>query len=203
MKKRIGLARPLAKLVEEFSYLPGVGSKTAERFAFYILRSARERAENLSQAIMNAKEKLTYCRICSNLSEDEICQVCQDDSRNKSLICVVEEPDDVFLIEKTGIYRGLYHVLLGSIYPLEGIGPDDLRIKELIFRVKNNNDIKEIILATSSNTEGEITALYLEKVLNPYEIKLSRIASGMPVGSELDYADEVTLGRAIENRIGL
>lgn len=202
MKKKSGYADSLNRLVNELTKLPGVGPKTAERFAFYILRSSEEEVSNLAQAIKEAKEKLTYCKICGNLSEEQICQICQDTSRDKNLVCVVEEPDDVISIEKTGVYKGLYHVLLGSISPLDGIGPDDLRIKELVLRVKNNK-IKEVIIATSSDTEGDVTALYLTKLLKPYKVKLSRLASGMPVGAELDYADEVTLGKAIEHRISI
>jgi recombination protein RecR len=200
MKRKFWLSKSLVRLVEQFSKLPGVGPKTAERFAFYILRSSKEEVESLSSAIIEAREKLTYCKICGNLSEEKICHICQDTSRDKALVCVVEEPDDVISIEKTGVYKGLYHVLLGSICPLDGIGPADLRIKELISRVKNNK-IKEVIIATSSDTEGETTALYLTKVLKPYKVTLSRLASGMPVGAELDYADEVTLGKALENRV--
>lgn len=202
MKRKSAHSKSLSKLVEELSCLPGVGPKTAERFAFYILRSPKETAESLAQAIIEAKNKLTYCKICSTLTEENICQICRDDARNKKQICVVEEPDDVFSVEKTGAYNGLYHVLLGSIRPLDGIGPGDLRIKELVSRATGNK-IEEIIIATSSDSEGETTALYLAKILKPYQIKLSRLASGMPVGAELDYADEVTLGRALENRIDI
>ncbi len=200
MKRKLEFSKSLNRLVRELSKLPGVGPKSAERFAFHILRSSKDEVNNLSRAIIEAKEKLTYCKICGNLSEEKICQICQDALRDKSQVCVVEEPNDVLSIEKTGIYKGLYHVLLGSIAPLDGIGPHELRIKELISRVKNNK-IKEVIIATSSDTEGEITALYLSKVLRPYRIKLSRLAAGMPVGAELNYADEVTLGKALENRI--
>ncbi|MCK4789548.1 MAG: recombination protein RecR [Desulfobacteraceae bacterium] len=200
MKRKLEFSKSLNILVRELSKLPGVGPKSAERFAFHILRSSKDEVNNLSRAIIEAKEKLTYCKICGNLSEEKICQICQDALRDKSRVCVVEEPNDVLSIEKTGIYKGLYHVLLGSIAPLDGIGPHELRIKELISRVKNNK-IKEVIIATSSDTEGEITALYLAKVLRPYSINLSRLAAGMPVGAELNYADEVTLGKAIENRI--
>lgn len=202
MKRKSAYSPSLSKLVEELSCLPGVGPKTAERFAFYILRSPKETVESLSRAIIEAKNKLTYCKICSTLTEENICQICHDDARDKKQICVVEEPDDVFSVEKTGVYNGLYHVLLGSIRPLDGIGPGDLRIKELVSRVTSNKT-EEIIIATSSDSEGEITALYLAKILKPYQVKLSRIASGMPVGAELDYADEVTLGRALENRIDI
>lgn len=202
MKRKSAYSKSLSKLVEELAHLPGVGPKTAERFAFYILRSPKETVDMLSQAIMEAKKKLTYCKICSTLTEEDICQICRDDARNKRQICVVEEPDDVFSIEKTGVYNGLYHVLLGSIRPLDGIGPQDLRIKELISRVASDKT-EEIIIATSSDTEGETTALYLARILKPYQVKLSRLASGIPVGAELDYADEVTLGRAVENRIEL
>ena len=202
MKRKLEFSKSLNTLVRELSKLPGVGPKSAERFAFHILRSSKDEVNNLSRAIIEAKEKLTYCKICGNLSEEKICQICQDDLRDKSQVCVVEEPNDVLSVEKTGIYDGLYHVLLGSIAPLDGIGPHELRIKELISRVKNNK-IKEVIIATSSDTEGEITALYLAKVLRPYRIKLSRLATGIPVGAELNYSDEVTLGKALENRISI
>ena len=202
MKRKLEFSKSLDRLVKEFSKLPGVGPKTAERFAFHILRYSKEEVNNLSRAIIEAKEKLTYCQICGNLSEEKICQICQDNLRDKNQVCVVEEPDDVLSIEKTGVYKGLYHVLLGSIAPLEGIGPHELRVKELISRVKNNK-IKEVIIATGSSTEGEMTALYLAKVLKPYKVKLSRLAAGMPVGAELDYADKVTLGKALENRISI
>ncbi|MFH1855796.1 MAG: recombination mediator RecR [Candidatus Omnitrophota bacterium] len=200
MKKSLTYSKSLNKLVTELAKLPGVGPKTAERFAFHMLRSSKEAVSELAQAIIHAKEKITYCKVCSNLSEEEICGVCQDSARNSKLICVVEEPDDVLSIEKTGVYNGIYHVLLGAIRPLDGVGPADLRIKELVERVKNDK-IEEVILATSSDTEGETTALYLSKILRTYQIKISRLASGIPVGAELDYADEVTIGRAIENRI--
>jgi len=202
MKRKLEFSKSLNKLVGELSKLPGVGPKSAERFAFHILRSSKNEVDNLSEAIVEAKEKLTYCKICGNLSEEKICQICQDSMRDKGRICVVEEPNDVLSVEKTGSYKGLYHVLLGSIAPLDGIGPHDLRIKELVSRVKNNN-IKEVIIATSSDTEGEMTALYLVRILKPYMIKVSRLAVGMPVGSELDYADEATLSKAFENRISI
>lgn len=202
MKRKLEFSKSLNILVRELSKLPGVGPKSAERFAFHILRSSKDEVSNLSRAIIEAKEKLTYCKICGNLSEEKICRICQDTLRDKSQVCVVEEPNDVLSVEKTGIYKGLYHVLLGSIAPLDGIGPHELRIKELISRVKNNK-IKEVIIATSSDTEGEITALYLAKILRSYKIKLSRLATGIPVGAELNYSDEVTLGKALENRISI
>lgn len=202
MKRRASYTKSLDKLVAALSGLPGVGPKTAERFAFYILRSTKESVVELAGSIIEARDKLTYCKICSNLSEESICHICRDDLRNKKQVCVVEEPDDVFSIEKTSAYHGLYHVLLGAIRPLDGIGPNDLRIKELVSRVKTNN-IEEVIIATSSDTEGETTALYLARILKPYRVRLSRLASGIPVGAELDYADEVTLAKALENRISI
>ena len=192
-------AEPVAKLIEQFSRLPGIGPKTAQRLAFYLLnRDARESRE-LAEAIINAREKIRYCSVCCNLTERDPCSVCTGEARLRSVICVVEEPRDVVAIEKTREFKGLYHVLQGTISPMEGIGPDQLKIKELLARLKNNN-ITEIIIATNPNVEGEATSLYLARLIKPLGIRVTRIAHGLPVGGDLEYADEVTLSRALEGR---
>lgn len=188
----------LEKLIEEFSQMPGVGPKTAERLALYVLKISKEEAASLAQTILKVKELIHYCHICYNLSQSNVCNICGDNQRDKSIICVVEEPKDINAIEKSGQYRGIYHVLLGNLSPLDGIGPDDIKIKELLLHI--NPEVKEIIIATSSDTEGETTALYLTKILKPLNLKVTRIAYGIPVGSELEYADPATLSRALENR---
>jgi len=195
------LPRSIKNLIEELSKLPGIGPKTAERLTFYLLRSSDEDIKKLGSAILNLKHKIKICQVCFNLSENNPCNICSDQSRDKSKICVVEEPLDVLALEKTKAYNGLYHILGGVISPIEGIGPDDLRIKELLIRLKNNsNEIKEIILATNPSLEGEATSMYLKKLLEPLGIKITRIARGLPTGAELEYADEITLIRALEGR---
>lgn len=195
------LPRSIKNLIEELSKLPGIGPKTAERLTFYLLRSSDEDIKKLGSAILNLKHKIKICQICFNLSENNPCNICSDQSRDKSKICVVEEPLDVLALEKTKAYNGFYHILGGVISPIEGIGPDDLRIKELLIRLKNNsNEIKEIILATNPSLEGEATSMYLKKLLEPLGIKITRIARGLPTGAELEYADEITLIRALEGR---
>lgn len=186
-------------LIEEFSKMPGIGRKSAQRLAFYILRSPKSEAEALAKAVIKVKESVRFCGICNNLSDEETCEICKSSSRNKSLLCIVEEPNDIVTIERAGFFFGLYHVLLGSLSPLDGIGPSDLKIKELLDRVKKEK-LKEIIIATDFNTEGEATALYLLKVLKPYGVKLTRVAYGIPVGGGLEYADQATIAKAFEGR---
>ena len=192
-------ARPLARLLEALERLPGVGPRSAERMAFYLLRSSREEAKQLAQAIVDVKEQLQFCQVCFNLSEASQRRICQDPARDASLLCVVEEPKDVLAIEKTGAYRGLYHVLLGAIAPLDGIGPERLKVDELMRRL-SDSAVQEVIIATDADKEGETTAAYLSKLIRQTGIKLTRIASGIPVGSHLEYADQATLARALEGR---
>jgi len=191
--------RSMHELIEYFKKLPGIGAKTAERFAFYVLKSSRDDMERFSLAIKKVKDSVKFCKKCGNLSETDICTICDNPRRDKTIICVVEEPKDLILIEKSGNYKGSYHVLFGSIAPLDGIGPEDLRIKELLKRVKEDK-VKEVILATDSNAEGETTALYISKELKPFKIKISRIAYGIPVGENFEYIDQATLMKALEGR---
>jgi len=187
------------KLIECLIKFPGVGRRSSERIIEYILSAPKEEIQNLTEAIVRTKENVRLCRVCHNLSEEDLCKICQDERRLKEVLCIVERPQDVTAIEKAGTFRGVYHVLLGSISPLEGKGPSDLKIESLLERVKGNH-IKEIILATDADTEGEITALYLAKLIKPYGVKLSRIGVGIPLGSNLEYADPATLGRSLESR---
>ena len=189
----------IERLIEELGKLPGIGPRTAERLALHILKASAQQANSLARAITEVKEKISYCKNCNNLSENHFCQICQDGTRDKSIICVVEEPNDIAAIEKTGIFRGLYHVLLGSLSPLDGIGPDDLAINQLTERIKSGR-VKEIIIATNCDAEGETTALYLTRLIKPMGVKITRIARGIPVGSTLGYADQATLGKAMEGR---
>lgn len=189
----------MKELIMEFSKMPGIGPKTAQRLAFYILRASKADAEALSKAILKVKESIRFCRVCNNLSDEEICDICKSTSRDKSILCVVEEPNDIITIEKAGNFNGIYHVLLGSLSPLDGIGPSDLKIKELLERVKKER-FKEIIIATDFNTEGEATALYLSKVLKGSGVRMTRVAYGIPVGSDLEYADQATIIKAFEGR---
>jgi recombination protein RecR len=192
-------ARPLLRLLEALEKLPGVGPRSAERMAFHLLRTPKEDARQLAQAILDVKEQLRFCEVCFNLSEGERCRVCQDPSRDATTLCVVEEPKDVLAIEKTGTYRGLYHVLLGAIAPLDGIGPELLKIDELLRRLSEET-VQEVIIATNADKDGEATAAYLFKLIHPKSLKLTRIASGLPVGSHVEYADQATLARALEGR---
>ena len=194
-----GYTRTMEKLISEFTKLPGIGPKSAERIVMHILKSPRENAASLSESIIKLKDNIVFCRNCFNLSEGEVCHICSDPQRDKTTVLVVESPKDILAIEKTGSYRGLYHVLLGSISPLDGVRPDELKIKELLRRIKTDK-IKEVILATDADTEGETTALYLSQLLKNQSIKTSRIAYGLPVGSHLEYADQATLARALEGR---
>ena len=180
--------------------MPGIGPKTAERLAFYVLKLPQEDAKRLSQSILKVKSTIRFCKNCNNLSEGELCLICQDENRDKSVICVVEEPNDASAIEKSGKFNGVYHVLLGRLSPLDGVGPEALKIKGLIERVKKNK-VKELIIATNSDMEGETTALYIAKLFKPYKLKVTRLAYGIPVGSDLKYADRATLMKAIEGRI--
>jgi recombination protein RecR len=190
---------PISRLIRELAKLPGIGEKTASRLAFHILRAPGEYARDLAQALVEVKEKIRLCSTCMNLTEQDPCTLCSDVRRDSSLVAVVATPPDLYAIERTGGFRGRYHVLHGVLSPLEGIGPDDLRIKELLGRV-GRGELKEIIVATSPNVEGEATALYLAKVLRPLGVRVTRIASGLAVGGELEYADGVTITRALEAR---
>ena len=192
-------AAPVQALIDELGRLPGVGPKSAQRIAFHILKAVPEDANRLARVIMEAKERVTWCRRCFNISEGEICAYCSDERRDSALLCVVEEPRDIVAVERTHEFGGRYHVLQGAISPIEGIGPDQLRIKELLARL-DGEGVTEVILATNPNIEGEATAMYLARLLKPLGIKITRIASGLPVGGDLEYADEVTLGRALEGR---
>jgi len=192
--------KPLARLIEYFQKLPSIGPKTAMRLALYVIKMSENEVNNFAQALIDAKSQISYCNTCFNMSISDPCEICSDITRNKQIICVVSETKDLMAIEKTNEYHGLYHVLQGLISPIDGIGPDDIRIKELLYRV-SKNDIKEIILALNPSVEGEATSLYLNKLLKPFNIKITRIAFGLPMGSELEYADEMTLTRALEGRI--
>ena len=191
-------AAPLERLIEAFRKLPGIGAKSAQRLAFHVLRSSRENAQALADALLEVKDTIRLCSICFNITDTDPCVICADDDRDRSQICVVEEPHNLVAIEKSG-FRGLYHVLHGSIAPLRGLGPDDLKIGPLLQRLRDGS-VKEVILATNPNVEGEATAVYLSRLLKPLGVRATRIALGLPVGSELEYADEVTVGKAIEGR---
>jgi recombination protein RecR len=196
-------AGPIQRLIDELARLPGIGPKSAQRVAFHLLKVSAEEARRLSQAIAEVKARVALCRVCFNVSDQEVCDFCRDDRRDQSVLCVVQEPPDIVAIERTREFRGLYHVLQGAISPLEGIGPEDLRTAELLVRLPGNNGaarVSEVIVATNPNIEGEATAMYLARLLEPSGIKVTRLASGLPVGSDLEYADEVTLGRALEGR---
>ncbi|HLE78333.1 MAG TPA: recombination mediator RecR [bacterium] len=192
-------AEPLARLIEELSKMPTVGPRTAQRLAFYILRMAPEDAARLSQAILDAKAKIRYCSVCFHITDVDPCAICSNPRRTRSMICVVEDPRDVLAMERTREYRGLYHVLHGAISPLDGVGPDDLKIADLLRRVQSG-EVAEVIVATNPRVEGEATAIYLAKLLKPLGIKVTRIAHGLPVGGDIEYADEVTLAKALEGR---
>lgn len=190
---------PLAKLVEQFRRLPGIGPKSATRLAYYVLEMEKSQAQALAQAIIEAKDKIGYCSVCYNFTDTDPCKICQAQSRDHTIICVVEEPRAVAAIERSRDYRGLYHVLHGALSPLDGVGPDDIRIKELLQRLQSG-DIKEVIMATDPDVEGEATAMYLARLLKPLGVKATRIAHGLPVGGDIEYVDEVTLSKAVENR---
>lgn len=189
----------MERAISELSQLPGIGRKSAQRLVFYLLKRPKSDVENLTEALTAIKEKINFCSICFNITEAASCMICTSETRDRGTICVVEEANDVLAIERTAQYKGLYHVLGGALSPLEGIGPEDLHVKELLARL--NGSTSEVIVATNPNTEGEATAIYLEKLVRPLDIKITRIARGLPVGSDLEYADEVTLTRALEGRI--
>lgn len=195
----MSLPEPLARLVEQLQKLPGIGAKGAQRLAFHLLRNPREEAERLCDAIRDVKERVTYCSTCNNITDVDPCGFCTGETRDRRIICVVEEPQNVSVVEKTREFRGVYHVLMGALSPLHGVGPDDLKIKGLLARVAEGG-VEEVILATNPNVEGEATALYLAKLLKPIGVRVTRIAMGIPVGSDLEYADEVTMMRAMEGR---
>jgi recombination protein RecR len=192
-------AAPIARLLEELERLPGIGPKSAQRIAYHLLRAEQPEAARLAEAIVEVKRTIRFCGRCFNLAEGELCEVCADPKRDSSAICVVEEPRDVVAIEKTGEFGGLYHVLQGAMSPVDGIGAEQLRIRELLDRL-GGGEVTEVVLATNPNVEGEMTALYLSRMIKPLGIKVTRIALGLPVGGDLEYADEVTLGRALEGR---
>ncbi len=192
-------AAPIARLIEEFEKLPGIGHKTAQRLAFHVLNSSQENVENLANALIDARMKVKHCSTCHNISDSDLCPVCSNDRRHVNIICVVEDPKDVIAMERTREYKGTYHVLHGAISPMDGIGPNDIKIKELLDRIKDGK-VDEVILATNPNVEGEATAMYISKLLKPLGIKTTRIAHGIPVGGNLEYTDEVTLSKALEGR---
>ena len=192
------LPDPIVRLIEELQRLPGIGPKGAQRLAFHILRIPREQVDRLADALHEVKERVTYCTVCNNITDVDPCAFCSSDGRDPRIICVVEEPQNVSAIEKTREFKGMYHVLLGALSPLQGIGPDDLKIKGLLGRV--NEGVNEVILATNPNVEGEATAIYLARLLKPLGVKVTRIAMGVPVGSDLEYADEVTMHKSMEGR---
>ena len=192
-------AKPIDQLIVALSKLPGIGRKTATRLAFHILRSSLSEAQELSRAILDVKEKIRLCSICFNLTDEDPCRICQDENRNKEVICVIEGPNDLIAIENTGTFNGRYHILHGTISPLEGIGPEDLKIKELMERI-NREGIKEVILATNPTVEGGATALYLTDLIKPLRVRVTRIAFGIPMGGEIEYSDGMTLSKALEGR---
>ncbi|MBQ1376224.1 MAG: recombination protein RecR [Clostridia bacterium] len=190
---------PVARLIEQFERLPGIGHKNAQRLAFHVLRMDESEAEAFAQAILDARKNVTYCRICQNISQTEVCRLCADESRDKKTICVVEQPKDVAAIERTHRYRGSYHVLHGVISPIDNVGPGDIRARELLLRL-GEDDISEVIMATNPTVEGDATAMYLSRLIKQLGVKVTRIAYGIPVGGDLEYADDVTLMRALEGR---
>jgi recombination protein RecR len=193
------LAEPLSRLIGEFKRLPGIGQKSAQRIAFHVLRASREDAEQLAQALLDVKDKLSLCRVCNNITDSEICQFCSDTNRDNRVVCVVEEPHNILGIETTRHFAGRYHVLHGALSPLRGIGPESLKLKGLVDRI-GEGEVEEVIVATNPTVEGEATAVYLARLLKPLGVRVSRIAMGIPVGSDLEFADEVTLSKAMEGR---
>jgi len=190
---------PIQDLIDELARLPGIGPKSAQRLAFYLVKAPPDEAKRLAEAVVTAKEKISFCRECGNVAEGDLCRVCRDPSRDVTLVCVVEEPKDVSTIERAAIVKGRYHVLGGAISPLDGIGPEDLRVQELLERVERDK-VTEVVLATNPNLEGNATAMYVAGLLKPLGVKVTRLASGLPVGGDLEYADEVTLSQALEGR---
>ena len=195
----ISAAEPIVRLIEQLGKLPGIGPKTAARLTYYLLRAPEGEARDLADAIVSVKERTVLCSTCQNVSDSDPCAVCRSNARDRSLICIVKEPLDILAIERTGQYRGLYHVLHGVLSPMDGIGPDDLKIRELLSRLENG-EVREVILATNPNLEGEATAMYLQRLISPLDIVITRLARGLPMGSDLEYADEVTLTHALERR---
>ncbi len=192
-------AAPLARLIDEFHKLPGIGPKSAQRLAYYLLRMPPQEAQALAAAILDVKERVSLCSICQNVTEIDPCRVCSDDRRDRTIICIVEEPLDILAMERSGNYEGLYHVLHGAISPMDGIGPEDLKTAELLHRLRSG-EVVEIILATNPNLEGEATAMYLTRLLKPLGVRVTRLARGLPVGGDIEYADDVTLARALDGR---
>jgi recombination protein RecR len=195
----VGAAAPVAKLIEELHRLPGVGPKGAQRLAYHILRATREEAQALADAIVEVKERITLCSSCQNTTDTNPCLICADSGRDRSVICVVEEPLDILAIERTRGFKGLYHVLHGSISPMEGVGPEQLKVRELLGRLRDGT-VREVIMATNPNLEGEATAMYVSRLIQPAGIRVTRLARGLPVGGDIEYADDLTLARALENR---
>jgi len=193
-------ALPVSRLIEAFNKLPGIGPKSAQRLTYYLLRAPSDEARALAEAILEVKEKIVLCSTCQNITDSDPCAICRDDQRDRSKICVVEEPLDILALERTGSYKGLYHVLHGVISPMDGIGPDELKVRELLTRLKSPADVREVIMATNPNLEGEATAMYLTRLIAPLGIRMTRLARGLPVGADLEYADDVTLTRALEGR---
>ncbi|MFN2587528.1 MAG: recombination mediator RecR [Actinomycetota bacterium] len=197
-------AGPVQDLIDQLARLPGIGPKSAQRVAFHLLKTSEQEARLLADAIVEVKQKVRLCAVCFNVSDQELCEYCRDPRRDRTVICVVQEPPDIVAVERTREYRGLYHVLQGAISPIEGIGPEDLRVAELLERLRADEDgvrpVSEVIAATNPNTEGSATAMYIAGLIGPLGVKVTRLASGLPVGGDLEYADEVTLGRALEGR---
>ncbi len=193
------VAEPINQLIKKLAKFPGVGEKTASRLALYILRCSREEAVSLARSIVDVKEKITFCSFCCNLTDENPCKICKDEKRDKEVLCVVEEPGDLIALENGGAFRGRYHVLHGVISPLDGVTPDDIKVRELMERLKNGQ-VKEVIVATNPTTNGNATALYLSKLIKPLGIKVTRIAQGIPIGGDIEYTDEVTLRKALEGR---
>lgn len=190
---------PVLRLIEEFHKLPGVGPKSAQRLTYYLLRMPAAEAKALAESILDVKERITFCSTCQNVTDTNPCRICDSEQRERSIICVVEEPLDILAVERSGSYHGLYHVLHGAISPMDGMGPEDLKVEELLARLRSNT-VAEVILATNPNLEGEATAMYLSRLLRPLGLKITRLARGLPVGGDLEYADDVTLTRALEGR---
>jgi recombination protein RecR len=189
----------ISRLIDELTKLPGIGEKTAQRLTFFLLKASESDVKELAQALIDVKEHVRYCSVCGNITEQDPCAICRDSRRNRQIICVVEEPNDLYAIERTREFSGLYHVLMGTLSPLGGIGPEDIRIQELLVRLQHE-PCQEVIIATNPNVEGEATAMYLAKLLKPLGVKITRIAHGIPVGGDLEYADEITMARALEGR---
>jgi recombination protein RecR len=195
----ISVAAPVARLIEEFHKLPGIGPKSAQRLTYYLLRAPAEEARALAQAILEVKEKTVLCSVCQNIADSDPCAICSNPERDHGAICVVEEPLDILALERAGAYKGLYHVLHGVISPMDGVGPEDLKVQELLSRLRSG-DVREVIMATNPNLEGEATSMYIARLISPLGVKVTRLARGLPVGADLEYADNVTLARALEGR---